>query len=113
MAYGLSPLYRNSPLVYGLACILYYQVDEGTRVFQAWYDRRPEDVLARWGLAEHLVLRGEYDRAAELFAPSVALAEHPSLRTAVLSKILRREKTLVDEEFLTAYKARLNAVQAE
>ena len=110
-AYEMSPNYRNAILLYSLSCMLSGDHAETLRVFQCWYSQRPEELLARWGLAEFLVKDGKNDEAEQLFRP-FAKKGNP-LSKVIYGRIINREKTLVDQAFFDLYDEKLKNIRVE
>ena len=110
-AYEMSPDYRNSLLLYSLSCMYSEDDAETLRVFQQWYRQKPNDLLVRWGLAEFLVKEGERDEAERLFRP-FAKRGNPQEKV-IYSRIISREKTLVDQTFFDLYNEKLKNIRVE
>ena len=110
-AYEMSPNYRNSPLLYSLSCMYSQGNAEALRVFQQWYRQKPNDLLVRWGLAEFLVKAGKRDEAEQLFRSFATKGD--ALSKVIYSRIINREKTLVDQKFFDLYNEKLENIRVE
>ncbi len=106
-AYKENPSRLNAHVVYGLACILSGDSNEGFKVFQSWHDLDSTDILAKYGLAEYLIKQGEREAASRLFSPSSCAPKDSQPCRKLAAKIKRREPTLLDGKFLRTYEKRV------
>jgi len=110
-AFSMKPAHPYSHMTYGLACLLAGEEAEGIRVFQSWHALDSRDILARWGLAEYAVRRGNREAAKGLFAN--CREEDGPLCMKILSKIDRGGTEIIDETFFDLFQSRLMAMYRE
>jgi hypothetical protein len=111
LAHRYSPDYRNSLLVYSLKCLSSGDDQETLDVFRRWHERRPGDMIARWGLAESLARQGAHEQAEALFASGIAGGD--ALAGEVRARIDRGETSLIDARFYEMYTQRLRDIRLE
>lgn len=108
LAYQIDTSHNNSLLVNGLACLLTEDVDQGKKVFLKWYEQDQSNLLAKYGLAHHLILEKNIKSASKLFEPSNCLQKDSKLCQSLKSKINQNSLNILDMDFWNLYRDELD-----